>query len=89
MIRVEKDRAVATVYVDRPKAMNALDVATLGELRDRLAELRDDDEVRAVVLTGAGDRAFIAGADINAMSAMDVEGATAWAALGHVVSNVL
>ena len=89
MIRVEKDGAVATVYVDRPDAMNALDVATLTELRDRLADLRDDDEVRAVVLTGAGDRAFIAGADIKAMSAMDAEGATAWGLLGHEVSNLL
>ena len=53
--------------------MNALDVATLTELRDRLRELRDDADVRAVVLTGAGDRAFIAGADIKAMSAMDVD----------------
>jgi enoyl-CoA hydratase len=89
MIRVEQHRAVATVYVDRPDAMNALDVATLTELRDRLAELRDDDEVRAVVLTGAGDRAFIAGADIKAMSAMDVEGATTWGILGHEVSDLL
>ena len=48
MIGVEKNGAVATVYVDRPDAMNALDVATLTELRDRLAELRDDDHVRAV-----------------------------------------
>jgi enoyl-CoA hydratase len=89
MIRVEKDRAVATVYVDRPDAMNALDVATLTELRDRLAELRDDGEVRAVVLTGAGDRAFIAGADIKAMSAMDVDAARAWGELGHNVARRL
>ena len=89
MIRVEKDRAVATVYVDRPDAMNALDVATLTELRDRLAELRDDGEVRAVVLTGAGDRAFIAGADIKAMSTMDVDAARAWGELGHNVARRL
>ena len=67
MIRVEKDRAVATVYVDRPDAMNALDVATLTELRDRLAELRDDGQVRAVVLTGAVGSAFAAGFLIGRM----------------------
>ncbi|MFL5936127.1 MAG: enoyl-CoA hydratase-related protein [Gaiellaceae bacterium] len=89
MIRVEKDGAVATVYVDRPDAMNALDVATLTELRDHLVELRDDDQVKAVVLTGAGERAFIAGADIKAMSAMDTEGATGWGVLGHEVSDLL
>ena len=89
MIRVEREDAVATVIVDRPDAMNALDVATLTELRDRLLVLRDDGDVRAVVLTGSGDRAFVAGADIKAMSAMDVDAAKAWGALGHEVSNLL
>jgi enoyl-CoA hydratase len=89
VIRVEREDAVATVVVDRPDAMNALDVETLTELRDRLQELRDDDDVRAIVLTGAGDRAFIAGADIKAMSGMDVAAAKAWGGLGHGVADLL
>jgi enoyl-CoA hydratase len=89
VIRVECEEAVAVVTVDRPDAMNALDVATLTELRGRLLELRGDSDVRAVVLTGAGDRAFIAGADIKAMSEMDVEQAKAWGALGHEVATLL
>jgi enoyl-CoA hydratase len=89
VIQVEVERAVATVTVDRPDAMNALDVTTLTELRDRLAELKDDEHVRAVVLTGAGDRAFIAGADIKAMSAMDVAAARSWGELGHNVARRL
>ncbi len=89
MIRVEREDAVATVVVDRPDAMNALDVATLTELRDRLQELRDDGDARAIVLTGAGDRAFIAGADIKAMSGMDVAQAKAWGELGHNVAQLL
>jgi enoyl-CoA hydratase len=89
VIQVEVERAVATVTVDRPDAMNALDVTTLTELRDRLAELKDDENVRAVVLTGAGDRAFIAGADIKAMSAMDVAAARSWGELGHAVARRL
>ena len=89
MIEVEREGAVATVVVDRPDAMNALDVATLTELRDRLLELRDDADVRAVVLTGSGDRAFIAGADIKAMSAMDVPQAKAWGELGHEAGRLL
>ena len=52
---MQREGAVAVVRIDRPEAMNALDVATLGELRDELTELRTDDAVRVIVLTGAGD----------------------------------
>ncbi len=89
MIRVEREDAVAVVTVDRPDAMNALDVATLTELRDRLLDLGDEAGVRVVVLTGAGERAFIAGADIKAMSEMDVEQAKAWGGLGHEAAQLL
>jgi enoyl-CoA hydratase len=89
VIRVEREDAVATVVVDREEAMNALDVVTLTELRDVLQELRDDADVRVVVLTGAGERAFVAGADIKAMSVMDVDAAKKWGALGHEVSALL
>jgi len=89
VIRVEREDAIATVVVDRPDAMNALDVATLTELRERLRELRDDSAVRVVVLTGAGERAFIAGADIKYISGLAVDGAQEWGALGHEVSSLL
>lgn len=89
MIRVQCDSAVATVTIDRQEALNALDQETLTELRDRLAELAGDADVRAVVLTGAGERAFVAGADIKAMSAMDMEQARAWGALGHETTLLL
>ena len=88
-IRVERDDAVAIVTVDRPDALNALDVATLTELRDRLEELAGDADTRVVVLTGAGDRAFIAGADIKYMSALDVTQGKAWGALGHQAARLL
>jgi enoyl-CoA hydratase len=77
------------VTVDRPDAMNALDRPTLEELRDKLRELAEDTEARVVVLTGAGDRAFIAGADIKYMSGLGVEEAQAWGALGHEAANLL
>ena len=89
MIRVHRDGAVAVVAIDREEALNALDVATLTELRDRLAEVRDDEDVRAVVLTGAGEKAFAAGADIKYMSGLDVDGAKAWGALGHEATALL
>ena len=72
-IVVEHDGGVAIVTVDRPDALNALDVATLTELRDRLKELADDAGTRVVVLTGSGGRAFIAGADIKYMSGLGAD----------------
>jgi enoyl-CoA hydratase len=89
LIRVDCDAAVAVLTVDRQEALNALDVATLTELRDRLQEVAADDEVRAVVLTGAGEKAFVAGADIKYMSGLDVEQAKAWGALGHEAGRLL
>ena len=89
MIAVRRDGAVAVVTIDREEALNALDVATLTELRDRLHEIAGDASVRAVVLTGAGEKAFAAGADIKYMSGLDTEQAKAWGALGHQATGLL
>jgi len=69
--------------------MNALDVETLTALRDMLRELAEDRESRVLVLTGAGERAFIAGADIKYMSGLGVEEAKGWGALGHEAARLL
>jgi enoyl-CoA hydratase len=88
-IGVDEHGAVAVVTIDRQEAMNALDVETLGELRDRLRELADDGDTRVVVLTGAGERAFVAGAEIKYRSGLGVEEAKEWGALGHNVGQLL
>ena len=67
-ILVERDGAVATITINRPKVLNALSMATLDELRRAILALKYDDGVRAIILTGAGDKSFIAGADINELS---------------------
>jgi enoyl-CoA hydratase len=69
-IRVEKRGAVATVVLDRAKALNALNAAMFAELNSAFEELGKDDEVRVVLLTGAGERAFAAGADIRELDAV-------------------
>jgi enoyl-CoA hydratase len=89
LIRVDREDAVAVVTVDRQDALNALDVETLTDLRDRLAELAHDDGARVVVLTGAGEKAFVAGADIKYMSGLGVDEAKAWGALGHEAGRLL
>jgi enoyl-CoA hydratase len=86
---VSRDAGVVTVTIDRQDALNALDVATLTELRDRLRELAEDSETRVVVLTGAGERAFAAGADIKYMSGLGPGEAKGWGSLGHETARLL
>jgi len=62
---IERDSAVAIVTINRPKVLNALNHSTLDELRRAVLELKRDDAVRAIILTGAGEKSFVAGADIN------------------------
>ncbi|WP_210588894.1 enoyl-CoA hydratase/isomerase family protein [Streptomyces sp. GESEQ-35] len=62
-LTTDKDTGVAVVTLDRPDRLNAIDLTTAGELHDTWRELRFDDSVRAVVLTGAGERAFCTGID--------------------------
>ena len=88
-VEVSREGAVAVVTVNRPEALNAIDLETITVLRDRLRELAVDDGVRAVVLTGSGEKAFIAGADIKYMSTLTVLEARAWGALGHECATLL
>lgn len=88
-IRVEREGGAAIVIVDRAEALNALDIEHARALRDRLAELAVDPEARVVVLTGAGDKAFIAGADIKYMQGLGVLEAREWGELGHACASLL
>jgi enoyl-CoA hydratase/carnithine racemase len=64
----EKQEALAYVTVNRPKVLNALNTPTWKDLRRAFEDARDDSAVRGVILTGAGDKAFIAGADISELA---------------------
>jgi enoyl-CoA hydratase len=80
---------VSTVTVNRPKVLNALDDTTLRELTDAFIALSADPAVRCVIVTGAGDKAFVAGADIAAMTEMGAVEAQAFAERGHRLSAVM
>jgi enoyl-CoA hydratase/carnithine racemase len=67
-IMYQKTDAIAYVTVNRPKVLNALNKATWADLRTAFEDARDDAAVRGVILTGAGDKAFIAGADISELA---------------------
>lgn len=70
-IRLEWDGDLALVTVDRPEKLNALNAEVIAELGEVFEGLRGDDKVRGVLLTGAGDKAFVAGADIGELAKMD------------------
>jgi len=64
----EKSNGIARVIINRPKVLNALNTPTWADLRTVFENARDDDRVRGIILTGAGDKAFIAGADISELA---------------------
>jgi len=88
-ILVERDGAVATITINRPKVLNALSMATLDELRRAILALKYDDGVRAIILTGAGDKSFIAGADINELSEQTPVGGREHALRGQHVLDLV
>jgi enoyl-CoA hydratase len=82
---IERDGPVATLTVQRPKVLNALNRQTLDELAAAFDELAGDESVRGLILTGSGEKAFVAGADINELATMKALEAKRVAAYGQFV----
>jgi enoyl-CoA hydratase len=86
---VERDGAVFVVTINRPAVLNALNRATLADLDACMAELGRDDDARAIVLTGAGDKAFVAGADINELATLSPAEGREYAIRGQRVFDAI
>jgi enoyl-CoA hydratase len=67
-VKTENKDGILIITIDRPKVLNALNAQTVGEIGQAFEEARNDDSVKAVILTGAGEKAFVAGADINELA---------------------
>ena len=89
LVKVETDGAIATVTINREKQLNALSSGVLGELMDIAGELEAKRELRAVLVTGAGDKAFVAGADIAEMQAMAPDGAERLSSRGAAIGRLI
>ena len=85
----EKKAAIAYVTINRPKVLNALNGATLDDLRIAFEDARDDAATRGVILTGAGERAFIAGADINELARLSAIEAKTLSNKGHALLDLI
>jgi enoyl-CoA hydratase len=79
------DAGIATITFNRPKALNALNPALLDEFSQALDEIVADEDIRVLVLTGAGDKAFVAGADINVLAACNPLSARKFSKKGHTI----
>jgi len=85
----EKKGAIAYVTLNRPKVLNALNRRTWEDLKTAFEDARDDDAIRGVILTGAGDKAFIAGADIGELAQVTAVGAEESSRFGQGVLNLI
>lgn len=85
----ENHDGIVTVTINRPKQMNAINMELMLELECFFAGLKDAPEADVIILTGSGDKAFVAGADIKEMSVMDSRTGREWALLGELVTSLI
>jgi len=86
---VNKDGSISYITVNRPKVLNALNMATMNELHAAFTQLKEDREVRVVILTGAGEKSFVAGADIGELQKNNPVEAKAYTHRGQAVLDLI
>src|SRR6266481_7092093 len=85
----EKKTGIAYVTLNRPKVLNALNKRAIADLKAAFEDARDDSEVHGVILTGAGDKAFIAGADISELAHLTAVEGEESSSFGQAVLNLI
>ncbi|HVH88306.1 MAG TPA: enoyl-CoA hydratase-related protein [Terriglobales bacterium] len=88
-LRYETRDRIAYVTIDRPKVLNALNMATMAELRTAFVQVKDDSNVRVVILAGAGEKSFVAGADIGELQKNNPVEAKAYTHRGQAVLDLI
>jgi enoyl-CoA hydratase len=88
-VKLEKKNKIAYVTIDRPRVLNALNMATMEELRGIFTDLAADRDIRVIILTGSGEKAFVAGADINELQKNNPVEAKAYTHRGQAVLDLI
>lgn len=88
-IILEREAGLATLTINRPRAMNALNYDTLQEIRQAILQISGEDNINALIITGAGDKAFVAGADIAYMENLTAIQGRKFGALGQTVFSAI
>ena len=89
LVQLVVDNSVALVTINKPQALNALSSEVLAELKSVVEKIQSDAQIRCVLVTGAGEKAFVAGADIKQIHDLDVDSAKEFAELGQSVFSSL
>ena len=84
-ILLEIEKGVATIFINRPEKLNALNKATIQELHETLKSVDENPEIRAIVITGSGTKAFVAGADISEFAHFSAEEGSLLASKGQTI----
>lgn len=88
-IEISKNNHIGTLTINRPDSLNAMNIEVLIELINGLNKIQSDKEIRVIIITGSGEKAFIAGADIKLMQKMNQEEAFDFANLGQELANLI
>jgi enoyl-CoA hydratase/carnithine racemase len=88
-VKFEKRGQIAYVTISRPKVLNALNMATMGDLFQAFTFVKDDADIRVAILTGEGEKAFIAGADINELATQSATQGKEYASRGQAVLDLI
>src|SRR5437762_775442 len=88
-LKFDKKDQIATITINRPEKLNALNMAVMGELREAFTAVKDDPEIRVALLTGAGEKAFVAGADIGELNKNNPVEAKAYTHKGQAVLDLI
>ena len=88
-ILTEKNDTVGIITINRPQVMNALNLETLSELCGAMEQMGTDNSLRTIIITGAGEKSFVSGADISAMIQMSEKDSESFAKSGHTLMNLI